>query len=259
MDLNFNNKVFVISGSSKGIGKGIVSVLLDEGAKVVITGRNNNNLIDTYNGFSKTYGNSVEFFIGDLKNEEDVKSLNEKVIKLWGNIHGIVANAASVKPIKPGYKVSSEDWDWYLQNNLKITKTFIDGLVDELIKTKGSVVIIGSIAGLESIDGAPLPYSIAKSSLSMYTKVLSKSIAKYKVRVNLISPGNILFPGGNWDKKLRQDPEAVNNMLLEKVPLSSFGDPHDIALATAFLLSEKAKFITGANLVIDGGQTNSFR
>ena len=73
----------------------------------------------------------------------------------------------------------------------------------------------------------------------------------------MVSPGNILFPGGNWDKKQKSDPDYIRKMLQEKVPLEMFGSPEDIGNVVAFLLSSKASFITGANIVVDGGQTSS--
>ena len=119
-----------------------------------------------------------------------------------------------------------------------------------------SIVTIGSIAGLEDV-GAPLPYASSKAALLTYTKSLSRKLAHKKIRVNMVSPGNILFPGGNWDKKKRSNPKIVNQMLLKKVPLQMFGVPEDIGNVVAFLISSKARFITGTNIIIDGDQLSS--
>ena len=79
--------------------------------------------------------------------------------------------------------------------------------------------------------------------------------AKNKIRINIVSPGNIIYPGGNWDKKLKKNPKKINNYIYKEVPLKKFGKPEDISSIVAFLLSEKSTFITGSNLIVDGGQT----
>jgi 3-oxoacyl-[acyl-carrier protein] reductase len=94
--------------------------------------------------------------------------------------------------------------------------------------------------------------------LQPYVKYLSKTLGEYGVRVNLISPGNILFDGGNWDNKLRLNKSEIEDYIKTNVPLNKFGTPSDIGNMVAFLVSEKSNFITGSNLVIDGGQTSAF-
>lgn len=90
----------------------------------------------------------------------------------------------------------------------------------------------------------------------MYAKGLSRKLANDGIRVNTIAPGNILFPGGNWEKKYEGNPDTINKMIDEKVPLKKFGKPSDIGQVSAFLLPEKANFITGSCIVVDGGQSS---
>jgi len=101
--------------------------------------------------------------------------------------------------------------------------------------------------------GAPTDYSVAKAALIMLAKQLSNKLAP-SVRVNCIAPGNIFFRGGRWDELSISDPLMVDDLLKNKVPLKRFGTPEDIANAAAFLSSDKAKFITGVCLAVDGGQ-----
>ena len=142
------------------------------------------------------------------------------------------------------------------KNNFSVAYNVIQALVPLLTDSMGSIITIGSIAGLEDVS-APIPYAASKAALMAYTKSLSRKLADKKIRVNMVSPGNILFPGGNWDKKQKSDPYNIRKMLQEKVPLEMFGSPEDIGNVVAFLLSSKASFITGANIVVDGGQTTS--
>src|SRR3954452_12123115 len=121
---------------------------------------------------------------------------------------------------------------------------------------RGSIVLVSSIAGLESL-GAPIPYGTAKAALEHYAKDLSRRVGRHGVRVNTVAPGNILFPGGTWQRKLDADPAGVQSMIAAEVPLGRFGTPMEIGSAVAFLASDRAAFITGACMVVDGGQTRA--
>ena len=126
--------------------------------------------------------------------------------------------------------------------------------MDDIKKNKGSIVFISSIASLKDL-GAPLGYASSKLSLNYYSKFLANELAKYEVRVNNVIPGNIYFEGGNWDKKIKKNPKKIKKMIKNQVPLERFGKPEEIANLVTFLLSSKASFMTGAEIVIDGGQT----
>lgn len=256
MDLRLTNKKYIITGSSKGIGLGIAETLLLEGAKVMITGRDNASVMNSFKSLDKIFPGNVFFFSGDLTDVSIVEALVAKAISVWGGIDGVIANAGSVHPV-PEWDISEIEWNWYFSNNFDISAHIIKKSTPYLIQSEGNIVFIGSIAGIEEI-GAPLPYSVSKAALAMYSKGLSRKLASYNIRVNTIAPGNILFPGGNWDKKSKADPEAVQRMLEAKVSLKKFGTPADIGNMVAFLLSDKAQFITGSCIVIDGGQTSFF-
>jgi 3-oxoacyl-[acyl-carrier protein] reductase len=121
----------------------------------------------------------------------------------------------------------------------------------------GSIVLIGSIAGVES-TAAPLPYSAAKAAVSMYAKNLSRLVGPEGVRVNCVAPGNILFPGGSWERHLEARGDEVRAYIDKEVPLKRFGTVEEIANCVAFLASPRSSFVTGACLVADGGQCHSF-
>jgi len=132
---------------------------------------------------------------------------------------------------------------------LQTARTFLPMLEE----SKGVLLFISSIAGLEAI-GAPTDYSVAKSALISLTKQMARRLAP-KVRVNCIAPGNIYFEGGSWDEKKTADPEKINKLIYATVPMNRFGTPDEIADAALFLCSDRASFITGSVLVVDGGQT----
>jgi 3-oxoacyl-[acyl-carrier protein] reductase len=119
---------------------------------------------------------------------------------------------------------------------------------------RGSILYIASIAAIEA-SPAPLPYSAAKAALVNYSKNLARQLGPQNVRVNSIAPGNILFPGGSWDKRLSSSPDFVKAMLQSEVPQQRFGSPEEIASLAVYLCSPQAAFSTGTCYVVDGGQT----
>jgi 3-oxoacyl-[acyl-carrier protein] reductase len=119
----------------------------------------------------------------------------------------------------------------------------------------GSVVAVGSIAGLESVP-APITYSAAKAALTAAAQALSRQVAG--VRVNVVAPGNVLFPGGGWERRQSDDPAGVRAYVEAEVPLGRFATPNEIADVVVFVASERASFLTGACLVVDGGQSHRF-
>ena len=127
------------------------------------------------------------------------KKIRKIVKKRWKKLDGIVANAGSVKKNIRSFS-SEKDFYWYQKNNFLTAFKFVNYFLDDIKKNKGSIVFISSIASLKDL-GAPLGFASSKLSLNYYSKFLANELAKYKVRVNNIIPGNIYFEGGNWDKK----------------------------------------------------------
>jgi 3-oxoacyl-[acyl-carrier protein] reductase len=122
----------------------------------------------------------------------------------------------------------------------------------------GSIVLVGSIAGMEALP-APAAYIASKAGVIALGKSLSRELAPRGIRVNVVSPGNVLHPGGSWDERMKRDPEATTRYVESEVPLRRFASAKEIAAAVVFLSSDRvAGFITGANLVVDGGQTRGF-
>jgi 3-oxoacyl-[acyl-carrier protein] reductase len=256
MNLGLNEKVFVISGSSRGIGLGIAAALAAENAHVLLNGRNQKDLKAAYHTVSDIGVGDVLCVQGDITDSRVVSDILQVSEEKWGRIDGVIANAGAVKTV-PNWDIDKKDWQWFLDSNLIVATQFVTPLISLLTKTKGSIVFIGSIAGIEEI-GAPLPYSAAKAALSMYAKGLARKLAADSVRVNVVNPGNVLFDGGNWDRKLQSDPKETRALIAKNVPMNDFATPEDIAGITLFLLSEQARFITGSSIAVDGGQTSLF-
>ncbi|MBT6229489.1 MAG: SDR family oxidoreductase, partial [Candidatus Scalindua sp.] len=118
----------------------------------------------------------------------------------------------------------------------------------------GNLLFIASVAGMEAL-GAPVDYSVAKTAVIAFSKNLARKAAVDGIRVNCIAPGNIFFEGGSWDKKILEAPEQIKQLIDTTVPMQRFGQPEEIVDAVLFLCSERASFITGSVLKVDGGQT----
>jgi 3-oxoacyl-[acyl-carrier protein] reductase len=255
MDLHLDAKVAFVAGSSRGIGRAIAQAFLVEGARVVVTGRDGDTLGQTVSAFEAEFGGErVLAQRGDLSQPEEISAALAATRERWGEIDCLVANIGS-GTAKPGWQLSQADWDGVFDVNLWGSLRLVEAALPDMVQARrGSITLIASIVGLESVN-APLPYSAAKAALINYSKNLARQVGQYGVRVNCVAPGNILFPGGSWEKKLAQNPDRFQRYIETEVALRRFGTPEEIADLVTFLSSDRAAFITGACVVADGGQT----
>ena len=256
MQLGLKNKNFLVSGASRGIGKSIAEKLLEQGCRVGIVARGKNDLWGTAEELQKLFGKeNLMKWVADFTDNQQILNIKDSLIKSWGQLDGIVANIGNGKSVSDPIS-DPEQWQKVWSVNFESALFTVRNFLPYLSSAKGSIVFVSSICGVESLD-APVDYSVAKSALISLAKNLSRKIAP-AVRVNVVAPGNVYFKGGTWDEKLRSDKIEVENMIENQVPMKRFGKPEEIADAVVFLCSERASFITGSVLRVDGGQTNSF-
>jgi 3-oxoacyl-[acyl-carrier protein] reductase len=256
MDLGLQGKVVFVAGSSRGIGRGIAGVFLHEGAKVVLTGRDPQALQAAYAGLSGGREERVATFRGDLSSAAVIQEAHQQILGRWGGVDVLVCNVGSGTGTG-GWRLSANDWESVFEVNLWSSVRLVEAFLPAMVEAgRGSILFIGSIAGIESL-GAPLPYGSAKAALEKYGQDLARQVSRNGIRVNTIAPGNVIFPGGTWQRKLDGDTAGVSAMIRREVPLARFGEPEEIGAAAAFLASARASFITGATLVVDGGQTRA--
>jgi len=258
MDLGLHDKVAFIAGSSRGIGLAIARAFRREGVKVVVTGRHVESLEEASALLAaKAEAKCMLSVRGDMTNPADIQYALDEAISAFGVIDAVVANVGN-GTAPSGWNLKLNDWQSALNLNLLGGMALASAALPHLIAHGGgSLTFISSIAGCEAID-APVTYSAAKAAIQSAMKSLSRLVGPHGVRVNAVAPGNVLFPGGLWERKLAEHREFFEQYIQAEVPLQRFGRPEEIADAVVFLASERASFITGACLVIDGGQTRSF-
>jgi len=255
MDLQLTDRVALVAGSSRGIGKAIASALLREGCRVCITGRDTTALNATAAEFGDTSGDRVLAIPGDLTEQSAIESTLRAVDRKWGAPDILVANLGSGSG-KPGWQLDENEWQRLFNLNFFGSVRLSQAVIPYMQSRGGSILSIASIVAVEATQ-APLPYSAAKAALVNYSKNLSRLVAACNIRVNCLAPGNILFPGGSWEKHLKTRREQVEHHISTEVPQKRFGTPEEIADFAVYLVSPVSGFATGSCYTMDGGQTRA--
>jgi len=253
VNLNLEGRVVLVGGASRGIGLAIATAFIQEGCQVILTARNSDGL----GAAVDILGSQAFAEVVDLSDPRACEALTCAIERLYGRLDVMVANAGSGTSVRPGQETSDE-WQRVIQQNLFTATNLIAASRPLMARGGGgAMVCVSSICGREAL-GAPVTYSAAKAALEATINGLSRPFAQDQIRLNGVAPGNILFPGGSWENKLQEDPIGVSAMLARDVPRGDFGTPQDVANAVVFLASDRAAFITGAVLVVDGGQTRTW-
>jgi NAD(P)-dependent dehydrogenase (short-subunit alcohol dehydrogenase family) len=248
--INLKDKVAIITGARRGMGRMHALILAQAGAKVAVSDISSEDCEKVVSEIEEQGGTAMAFKC-DVTNLQEIEKMTEQVVEKWGKID-ILVNNAGVFPLKPFVEMTEKDWDFVLDINLKGYFLTAKSVVPHMIKNgSGSIINISSIASGQVGIGyaAATHYVASKGGISGWTEALAVELAPYNIRVNAISPGLIDTPMIDVIKENKEAEKAI----LGKIPLARAGKPEEISYMVAFLASDLASYMTGSNVVIDGG------
>jgi 3-oxoacyl-[acyl-carrier protein] reductase len=258
MDLELEGKVAVITGGSRGLGYGIASALAREGCEISICARGEDDLREAAQTLQREHGREILALPLDVTEPDAGERLVAAAEERFGGVDILIANAGGNRR-KPFAETTDEDWAHILDLNLRHAERASRATIPRMRKRGGgAIVFISSIWGRESGPPGLSLYVTTKAALIALAKQMAIELAPEGIRVNSIAPGSIRFPGGSWDQRVKDDPEEMEEWVKENLPLGRFGTREELADFVAYLVSPKARLVTGACVPVDGGQGTAF-
>ena len=246
MDLKLDDKVAIVTGASRGIGRAIAEQLADEGCDLAICARGSEALDQCAESLRKS-GVRVFARTCDVGNAAALEAFLLAARDELGRVDALVNNASAMS-----FGAADEDWERSFRVDL-LGSVHASNQVAAWMQESGggSIVHISTTAALEA--PSPIAYSALNAGLLSHAKNMAVALAAQNVRVNVVAPGCIEFPGGDWARARSEAPEVYQSMLAT-IPGGRMGTPEEVAVAVAFLVSPLASWINGAVLAVDGAQ-----
>ena len=247
-----DGKVALVMGGAGGIGEAISVGLSQQGAKVVISSRNQQVIDEAAKKITAETGNEVLAMTSDVTNEESVAKLVTDVVAKCGTID-ILVNAMGWNIKRDAFDYPMEDWRKLMDINITGTMIACKQVGQQVFKGKkaGKIVNLSSVRGIRGKDGGNVGYSATKGAVEMITKSLALEWAPFNINVNAIGPALVITPG---TIHIKNNPELAEKYK-KMVPLGRLGMPEDMAGAVIFLCSPASDFVTGQTIFVDGGTT----
>ncbi len=257
MDLGIKDKVALVTGASAGLGFAAAMALSDEGVRVAINSRSEENLKKAAEQIQKKTGYNPSFYPGDLSITGKAEEIVDKVSQELGSIDILVANAGG-PPAGPFKSHSKETWqesvDLTLFSSINLSRAVIPNMVE---KKWGRIIFITSIAVKQPSDGLIISNTL-RAGLTGFAKTISNEYAKFGLTINTVCPGytkteRLRQLADVKSKMFGNTPEDIYNEWISSTPAGRLGRPEELAALIAFLSSEKAAYITGTSILVDGG------
>ena len=260
MDLELRGKVALVTGASRGIGRGIAVGLAAEGAHLVLCARGAAEL-EAAAQEVRGHGVEAEAVALDVTEPDAAERLVAAARERFGRLDVVVGNVGGNRRM-PFAEATDEDWSALLDLNFLSHARTVRAALPLLPERRGErdgggVVLVSSIFGREAGGPELTIYNSTKSALISLAKILSLELAPRGIRVLTVCPGSILFPGGSWQRRQEQDPEGIAAFIEQNLPFGRFGTVEEVADVVTFLCSPRASLVTGAAVNVDGGQSRS--
>jgi len=261
MDLQLKEKQYIVTGGSKGLGFACAQALAQEGAKVALVSRSEENLKTAAQKLEDSSESNVTWFACDLQKDDEIDALTAWAVNEFRSIDGILLNAGGPPA---GGALAFEDSAWQsalettLMSVVRLTRLFIPVMRKQKF---GRIVAIESSSVKQSIDNLALSNAV-RPAVVAYLKTLSAEVAADNILINTLLPGPIRTERlesllTSWAEKSDSSVDEVTQMREAQIPLGRFGNPDELAAMAAFLLSAKNSYITGQSIAVDGGFTKT--
>jgi hypothetical protein len=249
---NLKNKSFLITGSSKGIGKSIAFHAADHGAQVIISSRKIDACKETANEINEHCGAEVAFPIqANIAHEEELNNLVNQTNKLLGEIDVLICNAATNPFMGSMADIPSDAFDKVMNNNIKANHILTNLVTPQMIDRKDGVIIIISSVGGTIGSNLIGTYNISKAADIQMVKNIAVEYGHHNIRANTVAPGLIRtdFARGLWENPV------IHEQYTKTHPMRRIGEPDEVAGAVIMLASDAGKYINGQTIIVDGGAT----
>jgi len=248
--MNKKSKIAIVTGGASGLGFATAKKLVENDIKTIIIGRNENNLAKT----SSLLGDLCRYKVFDLQNLKAIPQLVTGIIDEFGQID-ILVNNAGINQKKNFTEVSDEEFEQVIQTNLTSVFVLSREVVKGMLKNKSGVII--NISSMAAQYGIPyvIAYTAAKSAIEGMTRAMAVELSPEGIRVNCVAPG---FIATNMSANALDNDPKRKSKVMSRTPMGKLGEPDDIAEAIFYLASDAAKYVTGAVLVVDGGNSVGF-